>query len=231
MNSFVLKLIACITMFIDHIGYVVFNGESSFFNYIGRLSFPIFAFQISEGYLHTRNIKKYIIRLLTFAVISQIPFMLFHSILSDEFAINVIFTLLFGLLSIIVYDKCHKLLGILAVIVLGIIAQYAKFDYGFYGVFITFLFYVFSKNKLLLAAGFIISTIINYSYKIFQYNKFGIEVVKMAFSYYLPFLICTLFSIILILIYNKKKGPNTKYLLYLFYPLHLLLIYVLNILI
>ena len=57
MNSFVLKLIACITMFIDHIGYVVFNGESSFFNYIGRLSFPIFAFQISEGYLHTRNIK------------------------------------------------------------------------------------------------------------------------------------------------------------------------------
>ena len=231
MNSFVLKLIACITMFIDHIGYVVFNGKSSFFNYIGRLSFPIFAFQISEGYLHTRNIKKYIIRLLTFAVISQIPFMLFHSILSDEFAINVIFTLLFGLLSIIVYDKCHKLLGILAVIVLGIIAQYAKFDYGFYGVFITFLFYVFSKNKLLLASGFIISTIINYSYKIFQYNKFGIEVVKVAFSYYLPFLICTLFSIIFILMYNKKKGPNTKYLLYLFYPLHLLLIYVLNILI
>ena len=231
MNSFVLKLIACITMFIDHIGYVIFNGESSFFNYIGRFSFPIFAFQISEGYLHTRNIKKYIIRLLTFAVISQIPFMLFYSILSEKFAINVIFTLLFGLISILIYDKCHKLLGILVATILGIIAQYAKFDYGFYGVFITFLFYVFNKNKLLLAIGFIISTTINYLYKIFQYNKFGIEVVKIALYYYLPFFIFTLLSIIFILLYNKKKGPNTKYFLYLFYPLHLLLIYALNILI
>ena len=58
MSSFVLKMIAIITMFIDHIGYAIF-GELSFFNYIGRIAFPIFAFQISEGYLHSKNLKKY----------------------------------------------------------------------------------------------------------------------------------------------------------------------------
>ena len=60
MNSFILKIIACITMFIDHVGYAIFNGPS-WFNYIGRIAFPIFAFQISEGYAHTRNIKKYLL--------------------------------------------------------------------------------------------------------------------------------------------------------------------------
>ena len=55
MSSFVLKIIAVITMFIDHLGYTIF-GKFSYLNYIGRISFPIFAFQISEGYIHTKNI-------------------------------------------------------------------------------------------------------------------------------------------------------------------------------
>lgn len=112
MSAFVLKLIACVTMFIDHIGYAIFNG-SSWFNYIGRLAFPIFAFQISEGYIHTRSIKKYLLRLFLFALVSQIPFMLFHSIISEGFYLNVIFTLLFGLISIVIYDKYNKFTGIM----------------------------------------------------------------------------------------------------------------------
>ena len=82
MSSFVLKIIACFTMFIDHVGYLIFNGDSSWFNYVGRLAFPIFAFQISEGYIHTHDVKKYLLRLILFAFISQIPFLLFHSITS-----------------------------------------------------------------------------------------------------------------------------------------------------
>ena len=66
MSAFVLKIIACITMFIDHLGYAVFHGEASWFNYVGRLAFPIFAFQISEGYIHTKNLKKYFYRLVIF---------------------------------------------------------------------------------------------------------------------------------------------------------------------
>ena len=62
MSSFALKILACISMLFDHTGYLIFNG-SSFFNYIGRLAFPIFAFQIAEGYTHTKDLKKYVFRL------------------------------------------------------------------------------------------------------------------------------------------------------------------------
>ena len=88
MSSFVLKIIAIISMFIDHIGYAIF-GKLSYFNYIGRLAFPIFAFQISEGYVHTKNLKRYFFRLFLFALISQVPFMLFTSIISDKFSLNI----------------------------------------------------------------------------------------------------------------------------------------------
>lgn len=225
MNSFVLKIIACVTMFIDHIGYAIFHGQASWFNYIGRLAFPIFAFQISEGYIHTRNVKKYLTRLLVFAIISQIPFMLFDSIITDSFNLNVIFTLLLGLLSIIVYDRYNKFVGVSLAFVLGIIAQISNCDYGFYGVCITFLFYVFNSNKKLLSLSFIIATITRYAILVLKFLDYGSLGIKIAFDYYLPYAICTIASIIIILLYNKKKGSNTRYLLYLFYPLHMLLVY------
>ena len=81
MTSFTLKIIALITMFIDHSGYV-FMGSFSFCNFIGRIAFPIFAFQITEGYLHTKNLRKYFLRLFLFALISQIPFALFNQKIS-----------------------------------------------------------------------------------------------------------------------------------------------------
>lgn len=216
MSSFVLKLIAIITMFIDHIGYVIFDGFS-FFNYIGRVAFPIFAFQISEGYIHTKNIKKYFLRLFIFALISQIPFMLFHKIISNDFALNIFFTLLLGLASIYIYDKSkHKFLGIIISIIIGFIAEFIHCDYGFYGIAIILLFYIFKNNNMLSSISFIIAVTINYLIPIIKYGFYDI---------YLYLYIFTLIPIIFISLYNGKKGKDTKYLLYLFYPIHLLLIY------
>ena len=97
MSSFVLKLIAVISMILDHTGYVIF-GSFSWMNVIGRLAFPIFAFCITEGYAHTSNLKKYFFRLLLFAIISQVPYMLFLSIFSDSLMNwNILFTLVLGL--------------------------------------------------------------------------------------------------------------------------------------
>ena len=62
-------------MFIDHYHYII--GGNQIFNIIGRIAFPIFAFSLNEGYFHTSNLKKYLIRLFTFAVIIQIPAILF----------------------------------------------------------------------------------------------------------------------------------------------------------
>ena len=73
MTSFALKIIALLSMFCDHFGDA-FIGHYSFLNLIGRFAFPIFAFQISEGFIYTKNLKKYFLRLGIFAIIAQVPF-------------------------------------------------------------------------------------------------------------------------------------------------------------
>ena len=151
-------------MFIDHLGYAIFN-KFSFFNYIGRVAFPIFAFQISEGFHYTKNVKKYFARLLLFAIFSQIPFMLFLSIFSNNiYKLNVFFTLFLGLFSIYIYDKIINsfyitsnvklnnflkfVLGISIVLFIGFIAEFLKSDYGLFGIAVIFLFYLFKNNKI-----------------------------------------------------------------------------------
>lgn len=226
MSAFILKIVACCSMFIDHIGYVIMGGPS-FFNYIGRFAFPIFAFQISEGFVHTKNLRKYMLRLFIFALISQIPFMLFSSLISNDLSLNVIFTLILGLLAIFFFNS-NKIWGSILAILLGFIAQFLHCDYGFYGVAITLFFYIFRNNKIKMACSFCLLTIAYYGIETLTFMSYGIDVLKAAFAYYLPYTIFTLFSIIFILFYNKKKGVNTKYLLYLFYPFHLLFIYILK---
>jgi len=222
MSSFVLKIIAIITMFIDHIGYYIF-GKFSFFNYIGRIAFPIFAFQISEGYIHTKNLKKYFLRLFIFAIISQIPFILFKKAITNDFTLNIFFTLLLGLISIYIYDKSkHKIIAIILAILIGLLANFSHCDYGFYGVTIIFLFYIFKTSIIKSSTAFIIATTIKYLITMIKYGFYDI---------YLYLLISTLIPILFISLYNGKKGKSTKYLLYLFYPIHLLLIYGIHLLI
>ena len=218
MTSYVLKVIALISMFCDHSGYI-FLGSISYLNIIGRIAFPIFAFQISEGYKHTKNIQKYILRLFVFSFISQIPFTLFlKSIGNTGFSLNVFFTLLLGLISIVIYDNIknkynNKFLGFIPVILLSIIAHFLKCDYGWYGVILIFTFYLFKANKFLMNTGVICLMSI----------KYLIDFVKTPSIYYLYFYFGAIFSLIFINLYNNKKGKNIKYLLYIFYPLHLII--------
>ena len=229
MNAFVLKLIAVISMLFDHTGYLIF-GKASFLNYIGRLALPIFAFQIAEGYTHTKNLKKYILRLFIFALISQIPFQIFNTIFFDRFMINVMFTLCFGLLSITIFDKYNKFLGILITALLAFIAEKLSFDYGAYGVIIILLFFIFKNNLYLKGATFILATFAHYFLAVIPY---GIDTCIRVFTTINPipiYAICTCVAILPILLYNGKKGRNIKYFLYLFYPIHLLIISALSLL-
>lgn len=218
MSSFVLKIIAIVSMLFDHLGYIIFN-KFSFMNCIGRLAFPIFAFSITEGYSYTRNLKKYFGRLFLFAIISQVPYMLFVTTFGGNFTLNILFTLILGLLAITIYEKLNnKILGFIFVILCAIVAQLLHFDYGWFGIAIIFIFHIFKNKHVLMNFFFIIATFINYFYKFIIY--LNIE--------YLGIILFACLALIPINLYNEKKGKNLKYFLYIFYPMHLILLYLLN---
>jgi len=202
----------------DHIGYVIF-GNFSFLNLIGRIAFPIFAFQITEGFIHTRDFKKYIKKLIIFACISQIPFTLFLSTFSDNiFTLNIFFTLILGLLSIYIYKITpNKLLAFIYILLFGIIAEFIDVDYGMYGIFLIFLFYIFKNKKIFMILSVILLTIAKYIPSLITYSF-------LQTRFYLC-IIFTCLSLIFICFYNKKEGPKAKYLFYIFYPLHLIILY------
>jgi hypothetical protein len=223
MNGFNLKLIAMITMFIDHMAAILLPWDSKAWlicRSIGRLAFPIFCFLLVEGFLHTHNVRKYMARLGIFALISEIPFDLAFtsgSIHSGFLHQNVFFTLFIGLaliygMSIIslVFAKniiLGKLLqGIL--ILAGCFAAYQlKTDYAYMGVLMIVAFYVFRKSKLLLTlAVFFVNTMFG----------LGIQILGA-------------FSMMFILFYNGKRGhQGNKYLFYIFYPAHIFILYLIS---
>lgn len=231
MTAYILRLIAIVTMVIDHSGYIIYHGNISWMNYIGRIAFPIFAFQISEGYSHTHNVKKYFMRLITFALISQIPYAWFQYCIFSKISFNIIFTLILGLLAIKIYDFLYnkgkeistnnsqtfsyKLLGFVVAIGLAILGELLKFDYGFYGVFIIFLFYLCRNNKLLMNIAVTIITFIYYT-PYFLITNFSFK--------YIGLFTCSLLPLIFINLYNGKKGKNQRMIFYIFYPVHLLIL-------
>ena len=208
MSSFVLKVLACIFMLIDHIGFTLYPNIE-ILRTIGRLAFPIFAFQASVGYDKTHNKEKYILRMVLFTIISQVPFYLLRKVsLSNPVPfLNVGATLTCGLLAIYCIDKIKSpLLKFSGVVCILLISVLIPMDYKWYGVILIMFFYIFRNDKI----GIIVFYPILLASYCF-YNK----------SYFHQPAIIALLPILL---YNEKKGKNVKYLFYIFYPLHMLLL-------
>ena len=220
LTSFVLKIIGVITMLSDHIGDSII-GKFSFLNLIGRIAFPIFAFQAVQGFIHTKDFKKHMRKLLIFACISQIPFMLFLSTFTDVFALNIFFTFFLGLLALFLYEKSkHKMVGFLWVVLISILGKVIHVDYGAFGILLIFCFYIFQNKK----SAMIISTIL---LCIFYY----LPNIISSPTFWLHYSVCILFtfsSLFFLVFYNHKEGPKAKYFFYVFYPLHLIILYLLH---
>ena len=211
LDGTVLKLIACLSMFIDHLGAVCFSGMMGF-RIIGRLAFPIYCFLLVEGAVHTHNMKKYILRMGIFALISEVPFDLafYHRLVYTGHQ-NVFFTLGLGLLAIWflehpieqldIPDVLYKLLVIIAA---GLIAEFFNTDYGFTGIAVICIFYYLRGQPQL---------------------KYPIAAILLAAMGGVEFY--AVLALIPILLYNGQRGRQTKvmqYGFYIFYPAHLLLI-------
>ncbi len=135
-----LKAFGILVMTIDHIGFVFFP-QITFLRVIGRLAFPIFAWYLSQGYIHTSNLKKYFLRLGIFALVSQAPYYLVFR----EWKLNIFFTLLIGLLAIHLFHRKKYVFFVLLVI----LSKFIPLDYSYYGILIVLGFYAFPTKQLI----------------------------------------------------------------------------------
>lgn len=207
LSTFALKMIAVLSMAIDHTGAVLFPSNM-FLRIIGRLAFPIYAFVLVEGFFHTRDVEKYAKRLGLFALISEIPFDLaFYNVPFYWGHQNIYFTLFLGILTTIFVEKQkNDIFGFLIFLIGAFSAEFLHTDYGSFGILIIGIFYGFRRKDIFKTVFITLSNILLAG---------GIQ------SY-------AAISMIPILFYNGKKGPSMKYFFYSFYLLHLLVLYVLS---
>ena len=213
MSSFVLKILACFFMLVDHIGYCLFPNVS-LLRTVGRLAFPIFAFQIALGYKKTKSKKNYFLRMLVFAMISEIPFLIFRYVSGYStlaFNIGFTFVLALGALYFIELSKSKNILFSILIIPLLLIAYYLNVDYKWYGIIIVMIFYLFDLKKPFGFTAALITFILSTAVYIYGFNASSIQMYAVISIFILGF-------------FNNKKGRDFKYFFYIFYPAHMLLL-------
>lgn len=172
---------------------------------IGRAAFPIFCFLLVEGAVHTRSPRKYLLRLASFALISEIPFDLaLHNQPFYWGTQNVFFTLLAGLLVIQAFQSSpgQEWRGMLALAVLGAAAELCGTDYGAIGVAVIAVMYLLRERFWAASVLSLILLVLLARIEIFSIPAFPI-----------------------LALYNGKRGRQPKYFFYVFYPVHLLILW------
>ena len=204
MDLFTLKMIGIVTMVLDHYNYII--GGPEIFDILGRMAFPIFAFALVEGYKHTRNIHKYLFRIGISAILFQIP----AQILGYNETLNIFFTLFLGLTCIYICDRFNIYIsGVLSISVI-ILAVVIKADYGVYGMLLIICFYLGRDSRYIRMAVPLLLNIWLY----FLPRLFGMEKIQVY----------SILALIPIYFYNGKKGRDMKYLFYIFYPAHFVIL-------
>ncbi|MEK8130087.1 TraX family protein [Paenibacillus filicis] len=120
--------LAMITMTIDHIGYVFFPDDP-LWRIVGRVAFPVYAYLLVEGYKHTRNVGRYMLRLLLLFAVSQLPYMA----LFQTQELNVIGTLFLSVVVLWALDQPRLLVKVPLVAASAIVLALLDLDYGLYG--------------------------------------------------------------------------------------------------
>ena len=219
MSSFALHIWAMLLMLCDHLQLTLLP-DLPILRCVGRLAFPLFAFMAVEGYLHTRSLKKYLLRLLMLAVISEVPFdLLVSGSVFDPMHQNVIWTIILGLCCIRAFENISadlkKILSAVVIIASLAAAIIARVDYSSAGVLTLLAFYAFRGNTVrcrlmqLLSLAFI--------------NLVLLGGIQFAF----PYQALAVLSLPIIWLYDGSQGPHNGFIKaanYLFYPAHMLIL-------
>ena len=237
-TSMMLHIMAMIFMLCDHLWGTIVPGND-WLTCLGRISFPIYAFLIVEGYFYTANLKKYMCRILLFAVISEIPFNLaMGSGIFYPIHQNVLWSFLVSLVLIRWNEKAKSsrkrwvwVLVVLASVTLGPLAGLLTFvDYYHAGILTVLVLYYFRGNKWwnyaaqLICLWFINSEIL---------GGYGYEFRLAGRTYFFARQSLAMLALIPIWLYKGKQGYHSKffkYFNYAFYPAHLLLLGLLKLL-
>lgn len=204
LDSFQLKCIAIVSMALDHTGAVLYPSQI-WLRCLGRIAFPIFCFLIVEGFFHTHDVRRYMGRLGVFALISEIPYDLaFRGVPLEYDHQNVFFTLLIGIGMMVLLERNREWPVKAVILLLAMwLAVLIRSDYNFRGILLIFVFYIFHESRWLAvtAGGFW-----NFLYQgVIQ--KYGV------------------LSVLPLALYIGERGRKMKYFFYIFYPVHLLLLY------
>lgn len=264
MSTTVLKIIAIISMLIDHLGAsgLIPYGSPLYTvcRVIGRLAFPLFCFCAAEGLKYSKNRKKYVLRLFIFALISEVPFdLMIHQTWFTWQGQNVIFTLLLAVVGITIFEQ-PELLGKLMqkyeknpetyayqnadwvvksfiLAICALLGYLLKTDYAWFGVCLVYVMYFtgrWSKPKRYIA---IAATIIGYGLlsslvpgdelNAAVLGGYGLIPFTSLYFYRITvyYWLAASASLILIMLYNNRKGKGLKWLFYVFYPAHMLILY------
>lgn len=229
-----LHILAMGLMLCDHMWALLFPGQE-WLTCIGRIAYPIFAFMIVEGYMHTHNLRRYVLRMLSCALLTEIPFdLMYGGRIFYPYHQNVLWTFLLSLLLIILLEKiklrCSPAMAVFVSAVMialwYILGYITMVDYYGVGILMVLTFYYFrNRNWKSRLCQFLCLYILNvkllggYYYE-FQVLGFEIEVVQQGFA---------LLALIPIWNYQGRKGIDSKvfqYFCYAFYPVHMLLLYI-----
>lgn len=216
MTSFMLRLLALLSMLADHTGLALFP-RVGVFRCVGRLAFPLYCFLLVQGYIHTHNVRAYARRLLLLAILSEIPFdLLIFGRVSCTVEQNVLFSLLLGLAAVWVVDRfiSEPAKAALATLLVFMLSMLARVSYGWLGVALCLWFYKLRRSRVRQALCILPIE--------------GVYCLSLALSgveqSWVLVSLCAMLSAVPVLLYNGKPGLRNRLISFLFYaayPLHI----------
>ena len=216
-------------MLCDHLWGTLIAGND-WLTCIGRLTFPIYAFLLTEGFFHTKNLKKYILRLFLFALVSEIPFNLaMGSRLFYPVHQNVLWSFLISIMLMLWNERVKEkqiwkqiLVGLASVCVGYILGIVTFVDYYHAGILTVLVFYFFRGKKWWLCLAQLACL---YYINIEMLGGFSYEITLFGNTHFIARQGFALLALLPIWLYRGKQGYHSKalqYFCYAFYPVHLL---------